>query len=867
MSAKSIIPYFAAILGVAVVVMLYLPLHELVKGKPGTVAFTQIIIILLVASTWGIGPAVLASIVAVLAFEYLFLPPYYSLSASKLNAEDALLLGAFLVTSVVVGQISANARHRERLAESGRQEFERLYAEQKQENAERTRIERELRENEERFRHLAEMSSDWYWEQDQHFRFTALSGAVLEKSGLRPDSLIGKLRSETPIQMGEEQWASHQSALDARRAFSDLEYYVLSENGRIRWYSISGEPVFDAHGAFLGYRGTGQDITERKRAEAMRLGQGLVLELIATHTSLEEVLIALTRLIESQSDGMIASVVLLDDDGVHLRHAAAPNLPLEYINAIDGAEIGPHAGSCGTAMYRRERVIVTDIQQDPLWHGYRQFAQRHGLRACWSTPVLSRDDKVLGSFAMYYTEVRSPTAAELQLTDLAARVAGIAIDHKRAEERIRHMAHHDALTDLPNRVLFQDRVGQAIAYAHRAQEQVALLMLDLDHFKDINDTLGHPAGDTLLRTAGTRLKGCLREGDSVARLGGDEFGICLPALKDARDAMPVAEKILNAMRLLFVSDGQEIHISGSIGISVYPTDGTETDVLMRNADAALYHAKGHGRDNFQYFRKALNDAAHERLLTAQRLRDALQRAEFVLHYQPQIDLATGKIFSVEALLRWRQPDASVISGGPFIKVAEETGMIVPLGEWVLREACLQLKRWHDAGHPDLRVAVNVSPRQFRSPGFHDFVMNTLEEACVPATALELEITEGVLMLQSSENIAAVQRLADMGVRLAVDDFGTGYSSLTYLQRFPIHTLKIDQSFMSGIGVDQNAMAIVTTIIAMAQNLRLAATAEGVETAEQFEFLKAHRCPFAQGFFFSKALPADQLCILLLEQGP
>ncbi len=454
--------------------------------------------------------------------------------------------------------------------------------------------------------------------------------------------------------------------------------------------------------------------------------------------------------------------------------------------------------------------------------------------------------------------VRLPGAGRLvrgSITDITER--------KQSEERVRHMAHHDALTGLPNRTLFQDRVSQAIAQAHRSRSQVATLFVDLDRFKDINDSLGHETGDRLLRLAGGRLQACLREGDTVARLGGDEFVISLPAVADSNDAMLVAGKILEALREPFLVDGHELHVSGSIGISLYPADGENTETLMRAADTAMYHAKERGRDNSQFFMPALNEAAQRRLSIASRLHHALPQHEFVLHYQPLVQLDTGQVFSAEALVRWRQDDGDLLLPGEFIKIAEETGVIAPLGEWVLREAAAQLARWHKAGRPDLRIAVNLSPRQLRRPGFPDLVARVLSEAGLRAEALQMEITEGMLVLQSQENLAMLEELAGLGVRLAVDDFGTRYSSLAYLQRFPIHALKIDQSFVGGIAKDTNDTAIVTAMIAMAHSLRLTVIAEGVETAEQAAFLKAKGCEAAQGYFYGRPVPAEALAEVLL----
>ncbi len=436
-----------------------------------------------------------------------------------------------------------------------------------------------------------------------------------------------------------------------------------------------------------------------------------------------------------------------------------------------------------------------------------------------------------------------------------------------AEERIRYLAQHDALTGLPNRLLFQDRVNQAVAQTHRSRQAVAVLFIDLDHFKHINDSLGHQVGDQVLRVAGARLQRCLREGDSVSRLGGDEFVICLPGIAHSQDAAVVASKALNALERPFEVEGRELHVGASIGISLSPDDGMDATALMRAADTAMYHAKEKGRGHYRFFTAALNEAAQHRLSLANDLRQALTRGEFVLHYQPQVDLDSGRVFSVEALLRWQRPGEEPMSCGEFIGVAEDTGLILPIGEWALREACAQLQRWRAGGFPDLQMAVNLSARQFYQASFHEVVAQVLRSSGLPPSALELEITESVLLLPSQENLVTLERLAAMGVRLSVDDFGTGYSSLAYLQRFPIHALKIDRSFVTAIGEDERDTAIVTAIIAMAQSLRLKVIAEGVETAGQVAFLTARGCLAGQGYFYGRPMTAEAFAQLLAKPAP
>jgi diguanylate cyclase (GGDEF)-like protein len=440
-------------------------------------------------------------------------------------------------------------------------------------------------------------------------------------------------------------------------------------------------------------------------------------------------------------------------------------------------------------------------------------------------------------------------------------------EYNQAERRIDYMAHHDALTGLPNRLLLEDRINQAIAQARRHQdEMVAQLHIDLDHFKTVNDSLGDRIGDRLLQSVASRLQQCTREGDSLGCLGGNAFGVCLAALRSSNDAALVANKVLESLSRPFAVEGHELHISASIGVGFFPSDGSDASALLRAANAAMYKAKQKGRGNYQFFTAALHEAARRRMVATNQLRQALAQDEFSVYYQPQVDMESGRIFSAEALLRWTPPGKAPRSCVEFIAIAEETGIIVPIGEWVLRQACAQLKRWRDGGHPEMRIAVNLSARQFAQSNLTDFVAQVLEETGIPADALELEITESVTMQPSDDNIAVLHRLSNMGVQLSIDDFGTGYSSLAYLQNFPIHALKIDRSFVIGINEETHDAAIVTAIIAMAHSLHLNLIAEGVDRAEHVSFLTAHGCLAAQGFYYSQAVPADTLTRLLDERN-
>ncbi|HYD79587.1 MAG TPA: EAL domain-containing protein [Paucimonas sp.] len=606
-----------------------------------------------------------------------------------------------------------------------------------------------------------------------------------------------------------------------------------------------------------------RDISDRKLAEALRVGQNRVLEMIAADAPLPDILGSLAQMIELQSEGMLCSIVLLDEDGTHVLHGAAPSLPQDFVDAIDGEVVDPRGGSCGNALFRGEQVVITDIQSDPLWEDYRELADRHGLRVCWSTPIISRQGRPLGSFAMYYREMREPSRFEKRLIEIGTRIAGIAIERKQAELHIRFMAHHDELTGLPNRTKLHADLAHVIEQAGRDRHMAALLFIDLDRFKHVNDSLGHEIGDRLLQAVAGRLQHCLRTGDSVARLGGDEFVICLPKLHGSNEARVVANKVLDALSQVFVVDGNELQIGSSVGISLYPGDGQDVDTLLRAADAAMYHAKENGRGHYQFFSLDLHAAMSKRLTLTNRLSHALPRREFTLNYQPQVDMECGRIIGAEALIRWPQSTGDVVLPAEFIPLAEQNGFIQSIGEWVLDEACAQLKRWHDSGHPYLRMAVNLSVYQMQQMDFGKRVEQLLNEKSLSASSLDLEITESVLMQPNEENRATLAQLSAMGIHLLIDDFGTGYSNLGYLRSFPIDTLKIDQSFVRGIGTDNNDTAIIDAIISIAHSLHLNIIAEGVETAAQSVFLQQRGCKAGQGYYYGEPLTADAFSERLL----
>ena len=457
-----------------------------------------------------------------------------------------------------------------------------------------------------------------------------------------------------------------------------------------------------------------------------------------------------------------------------------------------------------------------------------------------AAPIHDRAGRVTGAVIVFH-DVSAARAMSVQMT---------------------HSAQHDVVTSLPNRLLLNDRISQAIALARRQNRPLAVIFLDLDRFKYINDSLGHAVGDKLLQSVARRLLASVRGSDTVSRQGGDEFVILLSEITYPEDAATSAKKLLLSLSAFHFIAGQDLHIDGSIGISVYPEDGEDAETLIKNADTAMYHAKENGRNNFQFFKPEMNRKAVERQSLEGSLRHALEREEFLLHYQPKVNLDTGEITGVEALIRWQHPDRGLVPPAQFVPIAEDCGLIVQIGRWVLRETCRQARAWQDAGLPLVPFAVNVSAVEFRDKDFVEGVRAILSETGLEARYLELELTERVLMEDAESTTSVLQQLKMMGVQLAVDDFGTGYSSLSYLQQFPIDVLKIDQSFVHRITIDPDDSSIVSAIIHMGKSLKHLVVAEGIETQEQRAYLQTQRCTEGQGYLFSRPLAAAQFANLL-----
>ncbi len=543
-------------------------------------------------------------------------------------------------------------------------------------------------------------------------------------------------------------------------------------------------------------------------------------------------------------------------NAVIITSAEAPDYPIEYVNPAFERMTGYAAQE---VIGRSMRLLLgSDTRQAAVAEFKAATIEQregHAVVRCY------RKDGTLFWNDLYTSVVRD---ADGKVTHFVAAQYDIT-DMKRYEAELEIQANQDTVTGLANRNLLRDRLSQALAYAARYAHPVWVIHVDLDRFKFINDTLGLSAGDALLKQVAGRLLECVRETDTVARLAADEFVLVLPERTNESLAMHIIQRIMDAIAQPFVIEGHEFFITCSVGMAVYPTDGEDSETLMKHADIAMYRAKETGRNNSQFYTPSMNERALERLRIEGDLRIALDHKQFELYYQPQVDLHTGKIVGMEALIRWQHPAFGMVPPIRFIGLAEETGLIVPIGAWVIRTACMQLKSWQEAGLGDLRVAVNLSPRQFAQQDLVESIAAVLKKCELAPHCLEIELTESMIMTDIERAIGILHDLAALGVQISIDDFGTGYSSLAYLKRLPIDVLKIDQSFVRDITVDPDDAAIVATIVSLAHSLRLQVIAEGVETIEQLQFLQRHHCDAIQGYYFSRPVPADQF-ELLLQQG-
>lgn len=611
------------------------------------------------------------------------------------------------------------------------------------------------------------------------------------------------------------------------------EFRFLQEDESIVWTRVNSAAMLDGKTSF-GLVQTVEDITERKSAE-------LVLQVAeeALFAEKERAQVTLNSIGDAVlTTDLLGKVTYLNQVAETMTGwscAEALGRPIaEVFNILDGATLEAAANPMLRAIAEDRTVGLATNSVLVRRDGFESAIEDS------AAPIHSRDRRVTGAVIVFH-DVSASRAMALEMA---------------------HLAQHDFLTSLPNRMLLTERFSHAIGLARRHKKQVGILFIDLDHFKHINDSLGHAVGDRLLQSVANRLVDCVRATDTVCRHGGDEFVILLAEIEQPQDAAHVAETLRTALAEPHLIDGHELYVTPSIGISVFPDDGGNVDTLMQNADTAMYQAKANGRDTYRFFKTEMNARAVRRLVVEGGLRRALKQKEFLLHYQPKIDLASGAIIGAEALIRWQDPRLGLVKPDQFVPIAEENGLIVPIGQWVLREACRQVKAWLDAGLQAVPVSVNVSAAEFRHAGFLDGLSLILKETGLAPRYLELEITESILMHDAESSASVLESLKAIGVQLAIDDFGTGYSSLSYLKHFPINTLKIDQSFVRDIATDADDATIVSAMIGMGKSLKQRVIAEGVETNMQLAFLQAHQCDEGQGFHFSHPVAAVDFARLL-----
>jgi diguanylate cyclase (GGDEF)-like protein/PAS domain S-box-containing protein len=870
-----------------------------------------------------------------------------------------------------------------------------------------------LMHSEARFRGLTGLSSDMYWAQDREFRFTEFSGTG-PLAGRR-DALLGKRRWDHEyFNMSPRAWQEHRALLDARQPFRDVELGRFGEAGEQVWISVSGEPVFDANGAFAGYRGVGKDISARKRAASLIALEHRVTRSLAAAETATGALREVMRAVCESQNWAVARYFQHDE--------AAGVMRLEHAWSSNDATIARFTGSSLKDTFRLGEGLVGRAWQsgEPLWVAdagrdsrmlNADSARAAGVHSAFVFPV-AFEGRTIGVLAVFSRQVREPDEPLLQTLRVVASQLAQFLRRKQAEQRqaehlhyqeklsrfgqaalgrrqpaelieeavqvlletlaaeavayfepgpnddevalralvggggkadprslaggkgspvlramrglrpssepgaalvpvrgeshargvlcvcaggkeplsvealnfieaigsvlstglqridsegrLAYLAQFDPLTGLPNRALLADRFAQMIVQARRHERPLGVLFIDLDEFKLVNDTLGHAGGDELLKEVAVRLQSAVRNGDTVARISGDEFAVVLADMARTEDAALVAQKILERLGAPVDVLGHEVFVTASVGIAAFPGDGSDAETLIGAADAAMYRAKQSGRNAYQFFTAEINQRSRARAQLGAELRRALEREEFALVYQPKFRLADRGAGGAEALLRWRHPERGVVSPAEFIPVLEETGLIVPVGEWVLRRACEDLKGWRAAGLDAGPVAVNLSARQFRLPDLDVRLKAVVAETGVDPALIELEITESQLMQDPDHAIRVMRSLREAGMRIAIDDFGTGYSSLAYLTRFPVGSLKIDRSFVASINDDASAGAIVRTIIEMAHTLGFTVVAEGIETEAQADYLRRHRCEQGQGYLFARPMAAADLAALLAK---
>ena len=663
--------------------------------------------------------------------------------------------------------------------------------------------------------------------------FTRMTGyAPAEALGRTPRLLFGPRTDRSQLN-------NVRQALAAATA-ARVELVNYRKDGSAYWVDINFMPIVEENGRFAHWVAVQRETTSRRQAENLERDRNRILELLARNEPLKTILDHVAGMIEHQCPDLRCSILLVKENRlVPAGGAPAPADTLAKLQILENPPQGEPAPS------------------------YRELLPGPMSGSTWSVPILSGTGNVLGAFVFSCSVARKPSEAELEVIGKAGRLAAIAVEQRQLTEKLAHQAHHDALTGLPNRSLFEEKLNQALAEARSSGRKLAVMFIDLDRFKQINDTLGHQVGDSLLQQVARRLGSCLRRTDVLARMGGDEFTVLLTELEDYKYSLVVAQKLLDSLRAPMHVDDHELFVSASIGISGYPRDGRDAATLQRNADSAMYRAKNLGRNNYQTFSPEISAMALESLEIENALRHALEHKEFQLRYQPQKTIG-GRLAGLEALLVWNHARLGLISPSQFIPVAEESGLIVPIGAWALEQACRQRALWQQLAPSRVKVSVNVSAVQFTRKGFVESVARALAESNLDAALLELELTESVIMRDVQKSAKQMERLRALGVSLAIDDFGTGYSSLSYLRMLPIDTLKIDRSFLCEVDTDPHTLPLLKAIVALAHSLKLTVVAEGVENQRQLDALRSVGCDQVQGFFISEPQNPDAVLKLLEE---
>lgn len=677
--------------------------------------------------------------------------------------------------------------------------------------------------------------------------FTEMFGhAAKDAAGVTLGELIGGEHTDL------QQLAHYSDSRHSSRPHqADLLLY--RDDGTPLWVRSSSTPLPDSEGQLNRFVTILNDITEAKTRELLH---DRILDALVREQPLHDSMTQICREVERVAPDLIASVVAVDPEH-RLRPLAGPSMPQAFSEYIDGVPIGPAVGSCGTSAWRGRPVVVADIATDPLYAPYAEAALACGLRACWSNPIKSSSNQVMGTLAFYYREPREPAPWHVKLAELCVHLCALAMEREQTKARVHQLAFYDVLTGLPNRMMFNARAEQALATAEHNGEPVAILFVDIDRFKRINETQGHSAGDGLLRDIARRLGECAGYGALVGRQAGDEFVMLVPQC-GAEHAAGLSERLLASLGEALVVGNVTVHTSASIGVAMFPDDGRDIDTLLRHADLAMIQAKDEGGGSVRFFSLEMNRLAQERIAMETALREALRRDQLQLHYQPQLASVDHRLYGVEALLRWEHPTMGPVSPARFVPMAEECGLIDEMSDWVLRRACRQMADWRARSIMVPRVAVNLSAGYFENPTLPLELQQLLDANGLKPQDLVLEITESVMLSPQARVLQNLDAIQQMGIGLSLDDFGTGYSSLSHLHRLPIDELKLDMSFVRDIEHSDTARTLITSVLRIGENLRKHVVAEGVETEEQHRFLAEQGCEVLQGYLFSKPLPVPRL---------